>query len=374
MSLTKQGDRSTVTKTEYPDISSPEVDYPPRLVKDQAGATLTKLNPENSQTVIRHMPTGDPATQVHGQHSSTSTGNTRDVGKKQSIKRSKSASDTMSRGDCHQCQHCLRDLSSSNDSGIELQPPSLSSRSNTHPHLSSQQPETNNNAPENPICKKTPSQLSKATNCKCIVFSLAVFIIVYCDHSTKLSAQHETKPPKQQDVTRQGRKSLSWLSSFRKKGSTELNESVTVSWKVKRSEFVVPLFFHKNNCFEKKVEVSAGSGPTRLNLDVNFKLFPNGINWDQDSYSTLKIEVTSQTLSSDVHLQLVVTGADCETGDVITSRHAEWPLHEKAYIIKEFIAHEVIKVSSAKHFEFKATLRVKYSLSKDWVVVDPIIP
>ena len=165
------------------------------------------------------------------------------------------------------------------------------------------------------------------------------------------------------------------LSSFRKKGDTELNESVTVSWKVKRSEFVGPLFFHKNKCFEKKVKVSAGSRPTRLNLDVNFKLFPNGINWDQDSYSTLKIEVTSpssQTLSSDVHLQLVVTGADCETGDVITSWQAEWPLREEACIIKEFIAHEVIKFSSAKYFEFKATLRVKYSLSKDWVVVDPI--
>ena len=148
---------------------------------------------------------------------------------------------------------------------------------------------------------------------------------------------------------------------------------MTVSWKVKRSEFVDPLFYHKNNCFEKKVKVSAGSGPTKLNLNVNFKLFPNGINWDQDSYSTLKIEVTSpssQTLSSDVYLQLVVTGADCQTGDVITSRQAEWPLHDKAHIIKEFIAHEVIKVSSARYFEFKATLRVKYSLSKDWVVVN----
>ena len=187
VSLTKQEDRSTVTKTEYPEISSPEVDYPPRLMihrKDQAEATLTKLNPENSQTVIRHVPTGDPATHVHGQHSSsqrsTSTRKTRDVGKKQSIKRSKSASDSMSRGDCHQCQHCLRDLSSSSDSGIELQPPSLGSRrSNTDPVLSSQHPETSNNAPENPICKKTPSQLSKATNCKCIVFSL--FITVYCN-------------------------------------------------------------------------------------------------------------------------------------------------------------------------------------------------
>ena len=124
------------------------------------------------------------------------------------------------------------------------------------------------------------------------------------------------------------------------------------------------------------MKVSAGSGPTKLNLNINFKLFPNGINWDQDSYSTLKIEVTSpssQTLSSDVHSQLVVTGADCETGDVITSRQAEWPLHDRAHIIKEFIAHEVIKVSSARYFEFKATLRVKYSLSKDWVVVNPII-
>lgn len=177
----------------------------------------------------------------------------------------------------------------------------------------------------------------------------------------------------QRGATKQPKKSSSWLSLFRNREDTKLNESVTVSWKVKRSEFVDPLFYHKNNCFEKKVKFSAGSGPTKLNLNVNFKLFPNGINWDQDSYSTLKIEVTSpssQTLSSDVYLQLVVTGADCQTGDVITSRQAEWPLHDRAHVIKEFIAHEVIKVSSARYFEFKATLRVKYSLSKDWVVVN----
>ena len=167
MSLTKQEDRFTVTKTEYPDISSPEVDYPPRLQKheihrkDQAGATPTKLNPENSQTVSRHMPTVNPATQAH--HPSRRSRNAHVVGKKQSIKRSKSVSETMSRGDCHQmfqCQHCLKDLSSSSDSGIELQPgaSSIGPRRNTDP-LMSQHPETSTNA----IGKKTRRQLSKVT-------------------------------------------------------------------------------------------------------------------------------------------------------------------------------------------------------------------
>ena len=159
------------------------------------------------------------------------------------------------------------------------------------------------------------------------------------------------------------------------KGSAELKDAVTISWKEKRGNFVGPIFFHKNKCFQKRVKVSAGSGPTRLNLNVNFKLYPNGINWDQDSYSTLKIEATSpssQILSSDAHLQLSVTGTDPHTGNIITAQQAEWPLHEKAHIMKEFLAHDIIKVSSAQHFEFQATLRVKFSLSKDWVVVDTV--
>ena len=173
---TPQDDRSIGTITEYPecesqDISSPEVDYPPRLQKHeihrkgQAGATLTKLNPENSQTVSRHMPTVNPATQAHHpSQRSTFTGNTRDVGKKQSIKRSRSVSETMSGpGDCHQmfqCQHCLKDLSNSSDSGIELQPgaSSIGPRRNSDPLLS-QHPETSSNA----IGKKNPSQQSKVT-------------------------------------------------------------------------------------------------------------------------------------------------------------------------------------------------------------------
>ena len=166
MSLTKQEDRSTVTKTEYPEISSPEVDYPPRFVihrKDQAEATLTKLNPENSQTVIRHMPTGDPATHVHGQHSSsqrsTSTGNTSDVGKMQS-------SQTNSR-------------QGSGDSGIGLQAGRLSF------DPTSQQPETSSSAWENQKGEKAQSAFLKG---QCVFCGSTIVYAALC--SQKL--QHFT--------------------------------------------------------------------------------------------------------------------------------------------------------------------------------------
>ena len=154
VSLTRPDDRSLVTKAESPDIRSPEVDYPPRLHKDEIlreGTTPTKLNPK----------TADPTTKVRYQRSSseraTSTGSICDVGKKQPIKHSKSVTDTLSGGDCHQtfrCQHCVHDLSSSSDSGIELQP-SLAPRRNSDPLLLPRHPGTSSNACGNPKGKKT---------------------------------------------------------------------------------------------------------------------------------------------------------------------------------------------------------------------------
>lgn len=162
MSLTRPDDRSLVTKPESPEIRSPEVDYPPKLHKDEIhrkGTTLTKLNPENFKTA-------DPTTKVRYQRSyserPTSTGSICDVGKKQPIKHSNSVSDTLSGGDCHQtfwCEHCVHDLSSSRDSGIELQP-SLAPRRNSEPLLLPQHPGTSSNACGNPKGKNTPSRLS----------------------------------------------------------------------------------------------------------------------------------------------------------------------------------------------------------------------
>ena len=158
VSLTKQEDRS-VTKTEYPDISSPEVDFPPRLVihrKDRAGATLTKLNPENSQTVIRHTPTGDPLIQAHHQQHlssqrSTFTGNTSDVGKMQ-------CSQTNSR-------------QGSGDSGIGLQAGRLSF------DPTSQQPETSSSAWENQKGEKAQSAFLKG---QCVFCGSTVVYAALC--------------------------------------------------------------------------------------------------------------------------------------------------------------------------------------------------
>ena len=151
--VSRPDNRSLVTKAESPDIRSPEVDYPPRLHKDEIhrkDTTPTKLSPK----------TADPTTKVRSSSErATSTGSVCDVGKKQPIKHSKSVSDTLSGGDCHQtfrCQHCVHDLSSSSDSGIELQP-SLAPRRNSDPLLLPRHPGTSSNACGNPKGEKDAS-------------------------------------------------------------------------------------------------------------------------------------------------------------------------------------------------------------------------
>ena len=152
---------------------------------------------------------------------------------------------------------------------------------------------------------------------------------------------------------------------------TKSANGMIVDWKIPRDDFIDPIFHHRNRSFEKKCRFSTGSGSSVLNVQLTIRLYPNGINWDQGSYSTLKVEVTntSRPPPHTAYLQFDITGYDCHAGHVIASRRVEYPLKNKEFLIPEFLSHEVIKVSHAKHFEFRTTIKIKYLVCRDWVVI-----
>ena len=148
---------------------------------------------------------------------------------------------------------------------------------------------------------------------------------------------------------------------------------MTIDWRLPRDDFIDPIFHHKNKTFERKCRFSTGSGSSILNVQLAIRLYPNGINWDQGSYSTLKVEITntSRPPPPTAYIQFDITGYDCHAGHMIASRQVEYPLKHKEFLIPEFLSHEVIKVSHAKNFEFRATIRIKYLVCSDWVVIPP---
>ena len=148
---------------------------------------------------------------------------------------------------------------------------------------------------------------------------------------------------------------------------------MTIDWRIPRDNFIDPIFHHKNKTFERKCRFSTGSGSSILNVQLAIRLYPNGINWDHGSYSTLIVEImsTSRPPPPTAYIQFEITGYDCHAGHVITSRQVEYPLKHKEFLIPEFLSHEVIKVSHAKNFEFRATIKIKYLVCSDWVVIPP---
>ena len=148
---------------------------------------------------------------------------------------------------------------------------------------------------------------------------------------------------------------------------------MTIDWRIPRDDFIDPIFHHKNKTFERKCRFSTGSGSSILNVQLAIRLYPNGINWDQGSYSTLIVEITntSRPPPHTAYIQFEIAGYDCHAGHVIASRQVEYPLKHKEFLIPEFLSHEVIKVSHARNFEFRATIKIKYLVCSDWVVIPP---
>lgn len=131
---------------------------------------------------------------------------------------------------------------------------------------------------------------------------------------------------------------------------------------------MIPLFQHTSKTFEKKIKLCMGPrGPC---LSVVFKLFPNGVGSDENIYSSFRIELPSATqiVPPGTSLVFSITVRDLHTADVLASRHMEVVAETEEYMMEQFLAHEVIKSSQARHFEISIMTKVNAS-SNGWVEI-----
>ena len=132
---------------------------------------------------------------------------------------------------------------------------------------------------------------------------------------------------------------------------------------------MVPLFHHKSRTFEKKIKLCLG--PSSPCLPVIFKMFPNGIGSDENIYASFRVELPSamEMVPKGTALSFHITARDLHTADILVSRHMDCPIDKECYTLEQFLAHEVIKSSQARHFEISITIRVHASPS-GWVEVN----
>ena len=140
------------------------------------------------------------------------------------------------------------------------------------------------------------------------------------------------------------------------------------TWHVKRSEFMIPLFKHTSKTFERRLKLCLG--PHDHCLPIVFKLYPNGVGSDENIYSSLRIVLpsASQMVPPGTTLVFSISVRDLRTADVIASRHMEVGLEREEYLLEQFLAHEVIKSSEARHFEIRIMTKVNAS-SRGWVEI-----
>lgn len=144
----------------------------------------------------------------------------------------------------------------------------------------------------------------------------------------------------------------------------------TYKWTLKRKEFIDPIFNHTNKIVEKKFRVKAGAKRSRCGLTFVLKLYPNGVNWDQDSFSSLHVEVVPSALctnaASIVYLSVLVVGGE----QVLSHRRKVCRLQEeKRFMFDQFLAHDVVKTSKANKFYVLFNVQLSYRLGEGWVCI-----
>lgn len=131
---------------------------------------------------------------------------------------------------------------------------------------------------------------------------------------------------------------------------------------------MIPLFQHTNKTFEKKVKLCMGHKGHCL--PIHFILFPNGIGSDENIYSSFRIVLpsASQLVPPGTSLVFSITVRDMRTADILATRYMEIGLERDAYLLEQFMAHEVIKSSQARHLEIRVMTKVNAS-SRGWVQI-----
>lgn len=147
----------------------------------------------------------------------------------------------------------------------------------------------------------------------------------------------------------------------------------TCSWPLKRSDFIAPIFLHNNKTFEKNFQVRAGGKKTGCVFTFVLKLYPNGVNWDQDSSASLHVEVMtphSAQTSSVLYFGVCVVEDRTTSCHVLTQRRRICKLREeKEFLFDGFLSHEVVKTSQAKILCVLFHVELSYLLGEDWVCV-----
>lgn len=145
----------------------------------------------------------------------------------------------------------------------------------------------------------------------------------------------------------------------------------TYKWVLKRNDFIGPIFKHNNKTMDRKFRVRAGSKEDGCGFTFLLKLYPNGINWALDSYMSLKVEVPTPSSHPSTTLYFSVTVVEEGSSPrVLACRRRVCKLkEEKAFLLEEFLSHDVVKASKASHFHMLFDIDLCYRLGEDWVSV-----
>lgn len=217
----------------------------------------------------------------------------------------------------------------------------------------------------------------------------ADFVMV--DYPLQTSQSFDITMSQEAQARRRGYGSSVTCSSCQRPVSAEPSSRVprtdkpTFPWKLRRMDFVEPIFQHQPKTFTNKFTVTSSRGQKECSLTFALKLYPNGVNWDQDKSASLYVEISGPCGTSPSHapnsspshatctayVEVVLLEVGGHGGkEVLAFRRQVCRLQEKReFMLEDFIPHDVIKTSSADYFKLLFNISVSYSLGLDWVWV-----
>lgn len=147
----------------------------------------------------------------------------------------------------------------------------------------------------------------------------------------------------------------------------------TCVWPLKRDELIGPIFKHSNKAIEKRFNMRGGTKESGCGLTFVLKLYPNGVNWDQDSSASLHVDIATSLgprTSSIVYFEVKVVEDRSTSREVLSHRRRVCRLkEEREFMITEFLPHQVVKTSRAKLLCILFHVELSYLLGEDWVCI-----
>jgi hypothetical protein len=143
-------------------------------------------------------------------------------------------------------------------------------------------------------------------------------------------------------------------------------------WVLKREDFKSPIFMHKNKSFDSKFQMKV-CGNSGCVLTFVLKLYPNGVNQDQNSSASLHVDILTPSgtqSASIVYFGVRVVEDRTTARHILTERKKICRLKEETgFLLDGFLPHEVVKTSQAKLLYMLFSVELSYMLGQDWVCV-----